>query len=607
MKKYRLLLFLITFIGPPCLLFSQNKNYDGIYQSIIKEYSLNEDGSTDFRFIKDQKMLSYRAFHNLYGETFIVYNPTSQHLKINEVYTIMASGKKIITPPNAFNEVLPFIAVDAPAYNDLREMVITHTGLERNAVIHLDYQIHSLPGAFNSLMGNEILAEAEPLKNLLLKIRIPAGKKLFYHLLNAGIEPVKSTEGSYDVYTWKFTDIPAFSHEDFQQVGYNNYPRLLFGTFEHREEVIPYLTQQDAFRFKANDLMNKLVNELVVEKPDRFALALKIQERVVDDMRLYPIPIKTSLYKCRNAEQTWNSNGGTSLEKAILMVTLMKAAGIDAKVCAVVRTTNLEAKVGLLCDFEDFAVQVDFKKEGRWFFSTTSLNAVNLDLTLTGRSFITLDPENSLTVVKNEDPSQLIRVNGTFILSSDPGMTGEISVYLNGSAYPRAGMERDPKRIKKSVASGFVSAEIQDPKISTLNNDNGFQTFILKSEKPLRVDSGFYYFTIPALAMGIDNWSVKTLPAHRETAFELPSRAEEEYSYVITLPSTIRLFSAPKKINIKNKAGEYSWEVRVEDGKLFLRRNIKFFSRVVQPETYEAFKILMDYWNHPRYRELVFH
>lgn len=607
MKKYRLILFLIIFIVPPCLLFAQDIRYDGIYQSITKEYSLNEDGSTDFRFIKDQKLLSYRAFHNLYGETFIIYNPTRQHLKINEVYTVMASGKKIITPSNAFNEVLPSIAADAPAYNDLREMVITHTGLERNAVIHLDYQIHSLPGTFNFLMGNEILAEAEPVKNLTIKIRIPAGKKIFYHAFNTDTEPVKSTEGSFDVYTWKFKDIPALSHEDFQQVGFDNYPKLLFSTFEHRKEVIPYLTQQDAFRFKANDSMKKLAAELVVEKPDRFPLALKIQERVVDEMRHYPIPIKTALYQCRTAEQTWNSNGGTALEKAVLMVTLMKAAGIDASVCAVVRSANLMAGIGTLSDFEDFAVMADFKREGRWFFSTTSLNAINLDMTLAGRSFIILDPENSLTVVKNEDPSQLVRVNGTFILSSDPIMTGEISVYLNGSAYPRAGLERDPKRLKKSVASSFSHAEIQDPKISTLNNDNGFQTFILKSEKPLRADTGFYYFTIPALAIGIDNWSVKTLPAHRETALELPSRAEEEYTYVITLPSTIRLFSLPKKINIRNKAGEFSWEVRAEDGKLFLSRNIRFFSREVQPETYEAFKILMDYWNHPRYRELVFH
>lgn len=607
MKNKSIFLFHIAFLGIVYQIFAQDSRYDGFYQSITKEYSLNDDGSTDFRLTKDLKLLSYRAFHNLYGETFIIYNTTRQHLKINEAYTIMASGKKITTPSNAFNEVLPSMAADAPAYQGLREMVITHTGLERNAIIHLDYQLHSDPIALNSVMGKEILAEAEPVKLLIIKIRIPSGKKLFYKLLNVDVEPEKHSDGSQDVYTWQFTNVPAISQEDFQEGGFERYPRLLFGTFESREELVPYLTRQDAFRFTINESMKKMVGDISIEKPDRFGLALKIQERVVDEMRYYPIPIKIALYQCRNAIQTWNSNGATSLEKAVLMAALMKTAGIDARVCAVVRTTDLAAKVGVLCDFEDFVVMADFKKEGEWFFSTTTVNAVNLNLILPGRSFIPLEPEKSLSGITVEDPSQQVRVNGTFIMSSDPKITGELSVYLNGSAYARAGIERDAKRIKKSISGLGSQAEIQNPKVSILNNDNGSQTFIVQVEKPMRIDTGFYYYMIPVFTQGIDSWLVKTLPARRETSFDLPSRAEEEYSYVITLPSTIRLFNSPGKISIKNKAGEYFWELRVDEGKLSLRRYIKFFDRVIKPDQYEAFKILMDYWNHPRYRELVFH
>ena len=140
---------------------AQDEKYDAWYISLLKEYTLNSDGSMDFRYIKQQKLLTYRAFHNLYGETLIIYNPTFQKVKINEVYTMMADGKKIAAPQNSFNEVLPGYAANAPAYNSLREMVITHTGLERNAIINLDYHLHTGKGVFPALTGNELLAENE--------------------------------------------------------------------------------------------------------------------------------------------------------------------------------------------------------------------------------------------------------------------------------------------------------------------------------------------------------------------------------------------------------------------------------------------------------------
>ena len=144
-------IFSIFYLLSSISLFSQDENYDAVYLQITREYTLNADGSMDYRFTKKQKLQTYRSFHSLYGETFIVYNPDFQTLKINDVHTIMADGKKVTAPANAFNEVLPGFAANAPAYNKLREMVITHPGTERNAVLNLDYQLHSNKGFYPSL------------------------------------------------------------------------------------------------------------------------------------------------------------------------------------------------------------------------------------------------------------------------------------------------------------------------------------------------------------------------------------------------------------------------------------------------------------------------
>ena len=115
------------------------------YKKIKKNYTINEDGSYSLRVYKEIKLLTHKAFNNLYGESFIIYNPKTQSVKINDSYTTQADGTVIKTPSNAFNEVLPFSAANAPAFNHLKELVVTHTGLELGATIYLDYTLTTKP------------------------------------------------------------------------------------------------------------------------------------------------------------------------------------------------------------------------------------------------------------------------------------------------------------------------------------------------------------------------------------------------------------------------------------------------------------------------------
>jgi len=584
---------------------AQDARYDAWYISLTREYTLNPDGSMDYRYIKKQKLLTYRAFHNLYGETFITYHPMFQKLKINDAYTLMADDKKIDAPVNAFNEVLPRNAANAPAYNSLREMVVTHTGLERNATIYLDYQVHTNKGAFPVFMGNELLAESEPVKDLEIRVRIPAGLKLYFHLFNGEILPEKSLDGKFLVYSWKLKDLAAISGEENQPGAYEGYPRLIFSASGDREAVISFLTGQPAFRFDVTDQMKKEINSIVTDNRDKFEVALKLQEKVVNDLRLYPIPLRTALFQCRTPEQTWNSNGGTTVEKAVLLTALLKSAGIDAQVAGIVRTAFIDDKTGIMADIDDFAVKIENKARGTWYLSVNALNPVNMKLTLPGRSFISIRSDGKPDITKTEKPKQMVKVSGNFIVSSDPKLTGEISIYYDGSIYPLAGLLRDKKKMKNSISGSLIGNDTIHLKISTLNAENGFQSYIVQRDKPFRKDSNFYYFSLPVSTSGIESWGIRTLSARRETPYEIQALADESYSFTITLPASLALFTPEKKLAINNKAGTFTWEVKIDGGKVMVKRQLKFSERIFDGSIYEDFKILMDYWNNPWYRQLI--
>ncbi|MCK9218740.1 MAG: DUF3857 domain-containing protein [Bacteroidales bacterium] len=588
------------------LVFGQDEKQDAIYLSITKEYTLNPDGNMDFRFIKQQKLLTSRSFQSLYGETFVVYHPGFQKLKINEAYTLMADGKKIVTPPNAFNEVLPGFAANAPAYNVLREMVITHTGLEQGAIIHLDYQIHNDQGKFPVLMGNELLAENEPVKEFIIKVRIPIGKTLYYQMLNSTIKPEKNISGTFQEYTWKFKDVKAISGEERQMDGLSEYPRLLFSTSERQDQIYSFLTNQPAFGYVLPESAKSTVDQLLSQHSDKFELALKLQEKVVDEMVLYPIPIKTIGYRCRTPEQTWISNGGTPLEKAVLLTALLKKAGLDAVPVAIVRTANMTEKLGTLANIDDFAVKVKFREEGDQYFSVTSLNPVNLVYSLPGRTFIAFFPDGKTSISQSATDKNTVRISGNLIVSSDPKITGEFSLYLDGGAYPLAGLKRDKNKVKNSIQGSLNGGNFKEIKQSTANTLTVSQTYLVQSDNPFRKDTNYYYFTLPGVNSGIDGWGIKTLSVKRETPFEIPATTEEQYTLEIALPSSFTMFTPVKKTEIDNKVGSFIWELTNNNGKVNLKRKIRITERTITPERYADFKTLMDYWNNPWYRELIF-
>ncbi|MCX6287893.1 MAG: DUF3857 domain-containing protein [Bacteroidetes bacterium] len=613
MKRIIYYLFVLFFISGPAVYAQDQKTgndqanpgSDAEYTFLLKEYTLNADRSMDYHYVKEQKLLSYRAFHNLYGETFISYNPGFQKLTVNKCFTIMADGKKVEAPSNSFNEVLPSFSASAPAFNALREMVITHTGLERGAVVHLDYSIHTSAGNAPALMGNEILAEYEPVKDLTLKVKVPQNEKLFYKLISGAVEPQKSIENGFQVYAWYSQNIASISQEEFQKNAYEAYPRIIFSSSGSRNTVYEYLTNQPAFGMKISDAMKAEVQAIKKENPDQLSVALKIQEKVINEIRLWPVPMKYSAYRLHTAEEAWTCMGAILAEKAILMSALIEAAGIEADPVAIVRGSFFDEKLGTLADIEDFAVRIDLKDAGVQYLSLVSANQQDLGKILSDKVFVALGQGEKAEYQHSGSAKFAVNMSGTFIVSSDPKLTGEMSLESGGGSNPFLSLIRDKNKMKILVTGDISKSDIKEVKVSQSSPETSFQTYTIMDEKPFRKDSSWYHFTIPFCSGGIESWGMKTLSSKRSQAVEIPYSGEENYEYKLTLPSGYILFTQATKIDLNNKAGRYFFDLKQEGSKLTISRKIRLSDRIISPENYNDFKALMDNWNNPRLREVI--
>jgi len=610
MKRYfTVLLTSILLFPTSIILYSQDENYDAVYLQLKKEYTLNADGSIDYHYVKKQKLQTYRSFHNLYGETFIVYNPDFQSLKVNDVYTIMADGKKNPSPANAFNEVLPGFAANAPAYNKLREMVITHSGTERNAVLNLDYVLHSKKGFHPCLMGNELLCEVEPIKDLTFVIRVPLETKLNYSVLNSAATPVITKEGNLQVYTWKFSDVPAISTEEFQKGGNDLYSKIIFSSEKTRSNLYRELQRQAAFSYKLNPDMKKAVTEISAENKDKTELLLKFQDKVINEFRLYPVPMKYSGFICRTPEETWNSNGGTTIEKAVLLSALLKEAGMDADPVFVIRSSIYNESIGSMMDIEDVLVRAVVPGTGPVYLSVTSLNPQNLLYVYPDRVFIELFHNDAgiadIHVEKSSPLTNKINLTGNFIINEKNQLTGEISFSEDNGTNPYLMLLHDKNKAKSLIGGGLSSSDLKDPNITKMGMDQSSVVIAVQKDKPFRNDSDYDFLQLPILNNGIESLGIHLLPKNRTTPLEISSMIEENDDFTLILPANMKPFIPDEKKELKNNAGVFSFEVKTKGEKVVVHKSLKLDKRLIQPAEYPEFKALMDHWNADRYREVV--
>lgn len=312
------------------------------FGKLSKTYTLHTDGSQELRVQKELTLYTHAAMNSLYGETFIVYDSQYQQLEIHDSYTRQKDGTLIRTPANAFVEVLPSAAANAPAYNRLKEMVVVHTGLELGATICLDYSIKSRAGYLPELDICCPVKELSPIAEFTFRIEVPEDKPLHYELLNASARPSETQKDGMKSVTWKLKDVEPrpYSYPSLrsslgivQQAASGMMPVIVASTWPGYAEALKSLAQQ----FTPGDrtvIEAKLTELKQAARKDSTDLRSAIADYMNGLYRsnLCTVSLQEAGYRLRPASEVIRSAYGTQAELVNLDVALQQAAGLKAEV-----------------------------------------------------------------------------------------------------------------------------------------------------------------------------------------------------------------------------------------------------------------------------------
>lgn len=602
MKKNCLIILSLFFAH---FLFSQNENADAIFEKFIKEFTLEADGSTSYREYKQLKLITQFSFNRLYGETFIIYNPEFQNLKINDAYTVMADGSKVITPPNAFNEVLPRDAAFSATANHMKEMVVTHTATEMGATIFLDYTLTSAKGYLPGFMGNVLIQESSPIAELEVIVRIPSDQELNHRMIGLRTGPEIKIEANQKVYVWKFNGVQASPKEPLQGKYQLSAPRLLFTTAIGVAETINWLTNQQAFELQINDEMKAWTDNLRSKQTEEIETLMTIQKAVVENIVFERYNPEWLAYRARTPEEIWKSNGGNKLEKTLLLATLLKYANFNATPAIVGPKSLFDEKAINLTIFDDFVLIVNTKSFGTIYMSAVEISNQSLEYSLAQNIFIPLSKGISRAPVEPVKMDNKINIKGTISFNEELKPSGTMEVELTGANNPFLLLQNDKGKFKSLISNKMIK---DDDAISIKNSNVAKSELLVKVESTESIsdNNGYYSWQLPVITGGFEKWRIAYLDKTRQSNLFLPYPIVEKCSYTITLPLDYTVINKRFNERLKNNVGTVSVEIKPKGNQIEINRELKLNTQMIYQIDYNEFRDMINFWLDKNLSTVVF-
>ena len=540
------LIIIVTIICTALSALAKAPEKDAVYKLVSKSYTLNTDGSTEFRKRTELQIFTRMTFDH-FGETFITYNPDFQELIINEAYTIRKDGSKVETPANAFNPMLPESCTKCERLNGIRTMVVTHTALEYDALIVLDYTIRSKNFFFQELQEKSLLYDNVPIEKYVVSVTTPDYKPAKFQLNGENLSYTKTESKDKDcvatVYT--FTNLPEMPHSDL--VFPSAWPSLTIYTLDKPEDIIGRIANQNSMQKFDNQKITEFFRNRFTEGMSDMEKVLLVRDYIHDYIRTNDVDAKTLNYMFASPQQVWESNCATPIEKDILLAGVLKSLGYDV---------DLAFKSNSLSSELESVVRID-----KLYISANEAEDLSLDA-YSPCTFITQSGKLLNTPLK-------------------------------------------PNIVDVSANITFENGNLDDPKVDVAKKD--IRSPRMHTLQPLEINvakvsvsqlSGKYY------EMTIDDGGYGVQPHRVDIPSDLPynlntKESDESYVYTIKLPADSRCLTKPmhKEITVEN--AKMLIDVQVDGRTVTIERKLSLSQGGISAKNVKKFKAMMGEWEAP--------
>ncbi|TYT23240.1 DUF3857 domain-containing protein [Dictyoglomus thermophilum] len=302
-------------------------DFPAIYLLDRQERIMQKDGSFTVVFHKIIKILKDEAKEK-YGEILINYDSSFEDVRILRARTIKPDGKEIEA-----TSIQDFaIASDYPLYTDQRQIVISMPSVEKGSILECFYVIDEYTRSiFGKNFQDIFFFQNEiPILRSIYTLKIPSQIDLKYKVYNGKIEPQIKEDKEYKILTWEMENVPGIIEEPYMPDPSKLVPQLWITTFESWESLADWYYSLAYPQIRSDKNIKEKVKELTSGAKTEEEKIKSIYYFVTNQVRYVGLEYGIRGIMPHSAPEIFKAKYGDCKDKAILLLTMLKEAGIKA-------------------------------------------------------------------------------------------------------------------------------------------------------------------------------------------------------------------------------------------------------------------------------------
>lgn len=560
-------------------------------------HTLHPDGRTERRHTVVMKHFTY-ASSDAYGDPHIAFNKRLQKLKILHSRTYMVDGKQVDTKKNGFNERTPFQLEKAPRYTDNREMVVSFMGWEKGCVTELDYTIADQAKLYGHLWGDYFLRTFEPALKVELILRVPQGTKLFHACPNCAQKPKKGRDGIFDTYTWRVRRQKGSDYEDNKGKRRIFWPHVIYSTAASWKRIFVKLKERVYGAVDSSPLLKSLVMKLVKGRHTKAQLARAMNRYVSKFVNTIKWPLAEFDYRPRKASAVLDSGYGHQLDKAVLLLALLKAANIEARALFASRSLSFAEKVPSPLQFGKVMVEA-LLGSGKISFDPSGEAGVDPMASLEGHTLFRLAGGSHKLEQLPQSAAEENRAMLTGKISFDGKLkgSGRLSLSLTGALKQNrrfASVKGAKAFIMKAAGKLFPGAKWKSHHVRGLGPEGTSLSIKIAGPRLKANKAGLIFLPTPGLPGACALKALSLYRNKRRTPVILRTAFQSMTEVEMALPKGFSILYRPADVSLDLVVGTLSIKMFERKGKLHITKSLTLNNRLIPAGVYSQLRRLAN-------------
>ena len=279
------------------------------------------------------KILNERGKED-FGEAKIGYDSTYEKVELEYARTIKPNGEVTEVGSRHIRDVSKYL--NFPLYSNARVYIISFPEIAEGASVEYKLKIsrNQLINKKDFVINYPVQA-SEPIISANFDLVLPTDTFLRMKILNgdynnfgAKLEPQVYKKDNRLVYHWQFKDIPQIIPESNMPPDVQVNPSIIISTFGSWQDIYNWWWGLARDKIKAGAEIKNKVAELIKDQSSAEDKIRAIHNFCAQKIRYVAVEYGAAGYEPHKAEDVFNNKYGDCKDQAILLVTMLKEAGL---------------------------------------------------------------------------------------------------------------------------------------------------------------------------------------------------------------------------------------------------------------------------------------